>query len=247
MWEIELISSREHSAYLSYIYEAIKNDADNQNVLCAFMSDENFVYLSLGCKAKQSAYIKAKLRITLADVICNQLKFDFLQSHIDKYSDNEILYFILIKICTYFDTDFDRQIILQSINLDDKKLNIDSYFYFKLNNLKNKWLELCKVTNSNSNLIINKDNYLDFLKFLLSNIDKKCKSVIIRLEENCLVYHDEVNDVDAILNIDLHNETDFLGKLIELNPYFIKIYTKQHKLEMIEILKSIFTDVVVVS
>ncbi|MBO5103152.1 MAG: hypothetical protein J6C13_03595 [Clostridia bacterium] len=247
MWEFEIICDRQNSTYISTIQERLKPILNEVNGVFAIMADEENVYLSLGCEQKKSHIVKANIRLAIADIICENLKFEFLNNHLEFICEDESFKFALAKVCTYFDSELDRQIVLQSLDLKTKKINLDSFFYFKLSSLKQKWQELCNITNKNSVTILRQHNFAELLKFLLSNIDKKCQSVILEMKEKCLIYHDINKDFDIITAIEPHNKIEVLGKLIELNPYLIKIYPDKKNDDTISLLQTVFDDRVVLA
>ena len=247
MWEIEIIISREKSQFIQIIQEKLSKVLEENEGVSAVSADNDSVFLSVGSKVKNAPIIKTHIRLAIADLICEHYKFEFLNEHLDIICEDNAFRFALAKVCTYFDNDLDRQIVLQMLDLKSNKLNIDSFFHFKLTALKEKWLELCNITNLNSNVILRKNNFVELLKFLLSNIDKKCKSVILEMQERCLIYHDTLKDFDIITAIEPENKIDVLGKLIELNPYLIKVYPDNKNLETIKFLESIFDDRVVLA
>ena len=247
MWEIEIIINRSKGQLLQVIQSSLSSVLEENQGVSAVSADSENVFLSIGSKLKNAPVIKAQLRLAIADLICEQYKFDFLNEHLDIICEDNAFRFALAKVCTYFDNDLDRQIVLQLLDLKAKKLNLDSFFHFKLSCLKEKWLELCNVTNLNSNVILKKNNFIELLRFMLSNIDKKCQSVIVEMQERCLIYHDNFKDFDIITAIEPENKLEVLGKLIELNPYLIKVYPDKENTETIKLLESIFDDRIVLA
>ncbi len=245
MWEFEIICSRKNSTYISFIQEGLGQVLTQIGGVSAITADKNYVYLVLGCKASFAAKVKAKIKSLVADVMCERIKFDFIFDHMDAVSLGREYAYALAKICTYFDSSLDRQIVMESLELGKKKLNIESFFQFRLASLRSKWAELCAITTSNSRAIVKPENFVELVQFLLSNIETRSQSVILHLQDKCLIYHDQKNNFDIITAIDPQDKLLVLGKLIELNPLLIKIYASEDGAETIRLVKNIFTDKVI--
>ena len=243
MWEFEIIGSRINSTYIAFLQEFLRQALAKDGAVSAITGDAEKVVLTIGCNKENKTAIKAKLRLGIAELICEKIKFDFLYANLDLFFDQNR--FVLAKICTYFDSDLDKQIVMQYIDLNAKKLNIESFFAFRLGVLKNKWKELCNITNNNAKNISKTNNFYELVRFLLSNIENKSQSVILEMNESCLIYHDIKKDFDMMVNIDFTDKLFVLGKIIELNPMLIKIYPDKENAETITLIKNIFMDRVV--
>ena len=119
---------------------------------------------------------------------------------------------------------------------------MQSFLYFRLQGLIKKWQELCDLVNQNSVTILKQDNFIELLKFLLNNIDSKCKSVILELKDRCLIYKDERSNFNMIKSIKYDNNYDILSILIDLNPYLIKVHAQSKDSEIVNLIRSVFDD-----
>lgn len=247
MWEFEIICSRKNGTYISFIQEGVSDILNSVDGVSAICADSGVVSLTLGCKRQNSVKIKAILKMLISDIICEKIKFDFLLQAFDEINFSQEYSYALAKVCTYFDNDLDRQIVMQNLDFDSKKLNIESFFAFRLGVLKNKWLELCGITSKNSKVISKQENFAELVQFLLSNIESKSQSVILEMKSKCLIYHDTKKDFDIISAIDPLDKLEVLGKLIELNPSIIKIYSNAENEEVLSLVKKVFADKVIIS
>ena len=245
MWEIEIICNRRNKSYISLLQEKLERTIKETNAVTAIVADSDRIYFSIGCDKKMKAKLVANLKLSLTDIICENMKFDFLSKNLDFFYEDDAYNYALIKVCTYFDNELDRQIVLNSLDFKSKKLDLNSFFYFKLRRLKDKWLELCSITNTNINVIKLKDNFVGLLRFLISNIDSRCQSAILELRERCLIYHDIKEDCDVVMGIEVKDKIGILDKLLELNPNLIKIYANNENDDVIHLLKNIFDDKVI--
>ncbi len=242
MWEFELICDLKDAKYIRYIQEKLASFISEMGGVMAVVADREYVYLSIGSKLQNSPAIKTKLRLVLTDVFCQMMKYDYLKENIDLPSEKAEFAETFLKVCTYFDRETERGIVLKLLKLGGKKLNLKSLLLFRMQGLINKWQELCDVANKNSLTILKKDNFIEFLRFLLGSIDSKCQSVILELKDKCLIYHDQKTDFDIITAVDVNDYYDILSKLIDLNPYLIKVHKSESSGEIVSLLQSVFDD-----
>lgn len=247
MWEIEIVCSRQNSTYIAFIQEGVAKVLIECGGVSTISADSDLVSISIGCKKQKATKLKAFLKMLIADIVCEKIKFEFLSQNIDLQSFGKDYGYALAKVCTYFDNELDRQIVLQCLDINTRTINLESFFHFRLSALKNKWLELCEIACSNASAIVRHENFVEFVRFLLSNIDSNCQSVILEMQEKCLIYHDSKRDFDIISAIDPLDKLGVLGRLIELNPKFIKIYASEEGKETLLLVKNIFADKVIVS
>jgi len=247
MWEFEIVCNRQNSTYISFVSEGVAETLKETEGVSAVCADSDNIFLSIGCKKQKSTKLKARLKMLLADVICEKVKFEFLRDRMPGGHLGQEYNYILAKICTYFDNELDKQIVFENIKFDDNIFNIESFFDFRLIALKNKWLELCNIACNNAFSFSTPENFADLVQFLLSNIEIKSQSVILEMREKCMIYHDKRRDFDIISAIDPMDKFLVLGKLIELNPLVIKIHSSAECEETLNLVKNVFKDKVIIN
>ena len=242
MWEFELVSDRKGGENIQYIQENLREPIKSAGAVLAVMADKNFIYLSIGARDEVTPEIKTRIRLLLCDVYSERMKYDHLKVNLDLPDNREDLVNTFLKVCTYFDRETERQIILNVLELKERRIHLQSFLYFRLQGLIKKWQELCDLVNQNSVTILKQDNFIELLKFLLNNIDSKCKSVILELKDRCLIYKDERSNFNMIKSIKYDNNYDILSTLIDLNPYLIKVHAQSKDSEIVNLIRSVFDD-----
>ncbi len=241
MWEIDLIFDRTKYNYCTYFEQILAEKIKEPRVVTAIMADDDKIYFSIGCPDEMATQIREYVCHALADVICDKIKYDFLSKNLNFDCDNDIYNYAFIKVCTYFDIEMEREIILQNIDLTMPRMDVLSFVYFRLPQIIAKWRELCDIVMNSINVIKYKTNFCELFKFLLSNIDNKCQSVILEFKQKCLVYHDLDKNMDIVESIRGKDYISLIGRLIELNPAFIKVHSTKND-KMLPILKDMFAD-----
>ena len=239
MWEIEIISERQNKDKLQFILRNIEDCIQKTKAVTSIMGDERRIYFSIGVGDNGELELKSRLRLALCDVFCLEFKYEFLQENLNfDYQDETTQ--ILEKLCTYFDRETERVMVLSMLELSAPKIDIDSFYQFRLRGLRQKWKEFCDLINDNISTIRKGENTQDFVQFLLGGINNMCQSVILDLSEKCLVYKDEVSGFDVLEEINPSKKNMVLVKLVELNPQKIAIKNVGKYRELIDFLKSIF-------
>ncbi len=235
MWEFELIADRSFITYIKKLNLSMAEVIKSSQAVSALMADELNIYLSFGANVEMEPKVKAKLRILLCELFTVDVKKDFISKRIS--IKNSLTEEILVLLCTYFDREIERSIVLQLLDLSTTKMNVNSFFAFKLSSLQKKWEEFCELINKNIPLLDNPTNYSELTKFLLCSIDKKCDSVILDLKNRCLVYHDLRSNTDMF---DLVDSKSVFAQLIDLNPSLITVKNSKTNPRIVNQLKKVF-------
>jgi len=89
-----------------------------------------------------------------------------------------------------------------------KNIVLESFFYFQLLPLKEKWKELAGIANENGTYLLSEDSFIELLKFLIDNIEFLSDEVIIEVEkdnikildinENPIAEKEQISDFDLV-------------------------------------------------
>ena len=110
--------------------------------------------------------------------ICTFFKEEYLTKKLKTPNKSSIENYTFKKALVNFDRETDRFIIGKQLILE-QNLNLDSFFHFKIKNLKEKWDELVNIANDNSTYFLAEDSFLELLKFLIDNIEYESFNLII--------------------------------------------------------------------
>lgn len=184
-------------------------------------------------KAEGNIFIKEKL----AEIILSNYKKDYILSKLDFEFSQSIAMKVFLQTLVCFDSELDKQVITDNINIKDN-FCIDSFVNFRLQFLKKKWNELVSLANENAMYLISEDSFLEFTKFLISNLDHRCYAVNVFSKKNCYFLCDmegkQINDflIDKPIAYD---DGKLLTSLIALNPEKIILhcnpFLKEHLLK----------------
>ena len=222
MWEITIKCSIEHQAHLDYVEDMLVARFRDKIIIGRY---NNFICgMSIATKDQYKKHIWEYLRRLLCDVFCKAYKTEFLEQNITFVSSNSPYFDAFIKVYTYFDLELEYSIAYKLIDYMSV-VHLESYFAFRLSCLKNKWQDLCDITNNNSSAFLASDSFLSLLKFLVSNLDIKNSCVIVSVRDGCLSYID-TNNKQVV--VPLGDQMTTICTLIELSPLKIVIHNKQN-------------------
>ena len=119
----------------------------------------------------------------ICDAIFDYFKQNFIIENLKYDKPKDIRYHTLLSALLNFDRNCDEHYIKSKINLETNEFYIQSFYYFCCKILKEKWLQLLQITNNNSKILHNEENYLDVVRFLLEGIDKS-SNIIIETQNN---------------------------------------------------------------
>ena len=161
-------------------------------------------------------FIKEKL----AESILSYYKKNYIYNKLDFDINTSTNMKVFLQALVCFDSDVDKQIITENINFKDN-FCIDGFIRFRLKFLKKKWNELVTLANDNTMYLLSEDSFVEFTKFLISNLEHRCYAVNVFSKNNCYLLCDlegkQINDFLIDKNI-AYDDNHLITSLIALNP-----------------------------
>lgn len=236
MWEFSLNIKNENRNWAS---KAKNSLSQYFNVVNGFVTThENEDYYSILIAVEDGICELAKKKITsvIIDMICSDLKDKFLDKYLILPNQNKMGVIAFKQALLNFDRETDKFIIKKNLKLEND-LFLESFFFFKLKTLQNKWNELVSLANENRDYLLTDESFIDLLKFLVDNLDI-CEDEIsvVKEEGGYRIYAD-----DKDYSSDLLNEEGIISSIIDLSPQKINLYTNETN-SAIKLLEQIFDD-----
>ncbi len=237
MWELSISVSGKNLDIAKFVYQTLKTHAEEFDaVVTCYEECDNF-YVVFGCPQAQQNRASMMLERCVIKVICNFYKEKFLTENLHLPLHETISLTAFKKALINFDKETDFYMISKNLDLD-KNLHLDSFYYFKLKALRDKWSELVSLANENSDYLVSSDAFFDLLKFLIDNLEV-CEDEINVFEEDN-GYHISPN------NQDIPNETlsqeGLISSLIELSPKKINLFCRNDNDNTAGFLSKIFEE-----
>lgn len=239
MWEFCIEADKKNVHLINYISERLSDCIANVKGVQSVVTMGRTSSLAIGCEQKYKKQMENVLRLILCDTICEKMKFDFLKTNITLLIKEEKLFDAFIKVYTYFDNEVEKKMVLRSLFFS-KKLVLESFINFRLQPLKKKWEEMCNLTNHNSNLFLRSETFIELLKFLIANLDRRSDCLVLDFEDGCKLYEEKNDKIFALQNFMVDDDINIVVSMIELCPNKIKIISGEKNKEIISLLGELF-------
>ncbi len=222
MWELSISVSTKNLDVAKFIYQTIKAQTAEFGAVVTCYEEFDNIYILIGCPVEEQSRTSVIIERCIIKVICNFYKEKFLSENLHLPLHENMSLTAFKKALINFDKETDFYIISKYLELD-KNLHLDSFYYFKLKSLREKWAELITLANENSDYLVSNEAFFDLLKFLIDNLEIG--------EDEISVFEDE-NGYSIKAQNDLSDEYASLSKeglvssLIELCPKKINLFCR---------------------
>ncbi len=171
----------------------------------------------------------------IIESICESILFNYkvsiFETKIVNISNIETRY-KLIAALSNFDNETDIQTIKKEIPLSENKINITSFYHFKLKKLKTKWLEICKIVNENIEYMNDKNVLNELLKAFSEN--KKNNLIHIYAGKASIKISIDDGASDLIFEYKQNFVDDIITEVISINPKKIIFHGDMSKIKKID-------------
>ena len=237
MWEFSVMADVKNENAVSYIQDKMKNTLLEFDGVYSYVKENGSCSFSLGAAKEKSEEIKKKLTKVLCDAICEKMKYNYLKENVCVNIQDSKMFETFLKVYTYFDIELEKAIAIRAICFP-KCLNLEGFLNFRLHKLKQKWQELCLLTNTNASVFLKSETFLDVLEFLISNLDYKHKKIVIDFQDGTIC--DGIDSSEKLLTKFVTDDIfDLLTKLVDLLPREIVVLNLFDE-EKIHLLQNIF-------
>jgi hypothetical protein len=235
MWELSIELRQEFSSPADYIYSCLKKEGSAFGAVITKHEKSDFISILLACEDYDKARLKIFAQNAIIEAICTHFKADYLNKFLALPIKEGIYFKALKKALLNFDKETDSFIISKNLELEGN-INLEAFYYFKLKNLREKWIELINIANENGLFLVNNENFIDLLKFLVDNLEISHDTINVYFEGDKYKLLDSRSKVVAT---DEDNE-DLVCKLIDLSPRQINIYGAKRQDENFNLLLKIY-------
>lgn len=215
MWEFSVSMHSEHIQIANFIFSSLKKVVADVNGVITLFEKSNRVSVVFACEEIE----KGKLQYYIADSISKAICLHFKEKYLDKklkiMNKNDIEIFTFKKALVCFDRETDRYIINKHLSLENN-IVLESFFYFKLQAIQEKWEELVKIANDNSTYLLSNDSFLELLRFLIDNIEISVDELNVEVNDSCFKVTDA--NLNVVGNKSKYSEKEFVDLILSLSP-----------------------------
>jgi hypothetical protein len=237
MFEFSIGISEDRAEIARSVHKDLKKNTKELNVIITSYSEGEKIYIVLACEEIEKARMNFYISDAISDAISTFYKLEFIEKNLNLPINDEISLNAFKKALIAFDRDTDKYIISRNLRLE-KSIYIDSFYQFRLKQLRNKWMELIKLANENASYLLCNDTFIDLLKFLIENIEISSGLVnVIKSDDGYKLCDEQFNEIDSEnetlchLNVenDNGNEIGIITSLIALSPKKINVYCNEYE------------------
>jgi hypothetical protein len=181
--------------------------------------------ISLACEEEKKSVLTCGLTESVADLIINRFKSDYLIENSRLPMSNVVNYNAFLKALVAFDREFDRELVLRKLFLS-QDLMLDGFYNFRLRELRNRWQEVVALANDNSGYLTFHETFLELLKFIVGTIDESIDEVHIDGAADKYALMNADGSAIPYLSFNLSpdiTEENLLSELIVLSPKSIYV------------------------
>ena len=200
----------------------VRNYVVNKLGVFSVYEKDDFLYYLIVINGEENVDIANQnyIKKQIAQCIINSFKYDLIVSNLRYDFVRDYKYYTLIEALLNFDYACDEMYIMDKLDFSSGEIYLQSFYYFCLKILKEKWMQLINITNQNSKTLNEQENYVEVLRFLLDGIDK---NEVINVEE-----------ISNKIKVKKQKEVVFFSSYKELISYIIRNNPKIIKLKNVD-------------
>ncbi len=221
MWELSISVSSKKLEVAKFIYQTLKTQTTEFGSVVTCYEEFDQFFILIGCPNEEQARVKMAIERCVIKVICNFYKEHFLAENLRLPLHENLSLMAFKKALINFDKETDFYIISKNLQLS-KNLHLDSFYYFRLKALRDKWAELISLANENSDYLTSSEAFFDLLKFLIDNLEICEEEIDVFEDENG--YHlksDSAENPQQTLS-----KEGLVSSLIDLSPKKINFFCR---------------------
>lgn len=221
MWELSVSVSSKTVDVAKFIYQTLKSHAAQlEGVVTCYEQFDSF-YIVFGCPNSQKQRACDMIENCVIRAICNFYKDRYLSENLHLPIRENLSLMAFKKALINFDKETDIYLISKNLELKTD-LHLDSFYYFKLKSLRDKWNEIISLANENGDYLISNEAFFDLLKFLIDNLEICEDEISVFEDENGYYLKPENQDMPH----EVLSKEGLVASLIELCPKKINLFCR---------------------
>lgn len=218
MFELTLSTTVDKQSYIQELFKKIEEDVKNDSGILTKHISGGRIYLAIAVKKEKKEYYKSRILDLIFFVIIDDYKYNYFKEHLVVLEEN-LVYKSFLKAISIFDAEIDKEIIKSQLDLSQEVL-IDSFYYFKLQSLQERWARTSVIINQN-NVLSSKNSMIEILKYLTAVSDNqliRADIIVGKSKTHILSFFGDKCFVN-----DFYGYSDMLTEIVRLNPQIINL------------------------
>lgn len=231
MFEFSIVINDNKVEEAKNICRELKKNTQEFGAVITSYSENDRIYIVLACEEMEKPRMKFFISDAIADTISIFYKLEFLEKNLKLHIKNDVYLDAFQKALIAFDRETDKYLITHNLRIE-KNIFLDSFYQFKLKQLRTKWYELIKLANENAGYLLCSDTFIDLLRFLIENIEVSSELInVVKKEKDFLICDEKFNKIDVeeegiclLKNEKEDTNINLITSLISLSPRKINVY-----------------------
>ena len=241
MWEFCINLSDKNFDITKNFYNVLKLFCKDYNGIVTTYERCGKISILISAEKCDEKRIKHFLKSQIISIICHDYKLKYLQANLSLPNLEEISKKAFMQALLSFDEESDKYYVESNLDLDNS-IDIEAFYFFKLQGLRDKWKELVQIANDNKSYLSSNDTLIELLKFLVDNLEIKNEIINLLQENDKICFYDSNFKLLKQNNInDSDIDSTIISNLISFSPKIVNIYKKSSfNNNLIDLLKQIF-------
>lgn len=240
MFEFTISGSSDRNT-IDYTYTLLKPAVEGFNGIIVMTEEGCIKSVCLAVDNKNVFYIKSAILDAISDSIISVYKHEFLAENISICIRNNIAKDSFIKALVVFDRQTDKDLIIKSLVLDDN-INIDSFYSFRLHELKQRWTDICNIVNESVPVLLKDKSVAELTRYFINGTENKTNEIHLFISKNNINLTIDNKPSDLIFNSE-DCASDIVSEIISLCPNKILVHGNLDNFkELKNTLNSVFMD-----
>ncbi len=214
MFQITVSVDGSKADWLYSVEDIIKNKLGTCSAVTALHMSGSRLYCGFGCEPEFRVQMCSVIKDCLIEMFAVVTKFDYIKRNLSICLPS-LRYEILLRTLVAFDRENEHKILSDVIAVEDG-MALDGIFNFKLGELKERWLEICRLTISNGAYLNDDDTYNELLRFLISAVNPKINKLTVCERDG--KYRLTGNLKNSLLDVNAGDSMELMYYLIDLAP-----------------------------
>lgn len=214
MFQITLSVDNSRADWLYSLDDVIGNKLNHCIAVSALNVSGRRLYCSFGCESGTRALLIDALNECLVEMFGVVGKFDFIKRNL-MLGLPQPNFELLLHTLVAFDRENEHKLLKKLVSVEDG-MALDGFFNFRLGELKERWLEICKLTRNNGAYLYDDETYNELLRFLISAVNPKINKLTVCEKEG--KYRLTGSLKNSVLDLDIRSSAELMYYLIDLAP-----------------------------
>ena len=224
MFEFSITLNEQNARAAKKLYRNLKDSTKIVGgVVTSYYENKN-IYIVVACEDIEKSRISFFVCDEIAELISTDFKLKFIDEKLHISLSNKTNLNALKKALVAFDRETDKYIITHNLKLN-KNIVLESFYEFKLKQLRLKWFELIKLANENAGYLLCNDTFIDLLKFLIDNIEISRNLVnVVKDDVGYKICDENFVEIETEEKGEVKDDAFLVTSLITLSPKKINVY-----------------------